>query len=281
MGARIPHASPFREPAQMILSPKLVWAIAPSLAAWVGYLLPVFVLELFGDRIVGPSTQLLYPSEKVRPIAPVSRKTQLIKGFSILFGPVNALSVLWNIFVFGNFIGHGPDITWFSFIRDFLLLNIIGDFGLYWGHRIQHEVPYLWKNIHTFHHSIHTPSPVTTLYIHPLDAFLQGSLPFIVAAIVVQPNPFVFSSYIAFRVMENVLNHSGADSLWLNVLCLKVLPLRCRVSHHDHHHKYSSYGSGAKNYGEQFWVWDWMFGTLARPLSRCDAAASGKEQKAT
>ena len=25
-------------------------------------------------------------------------------------------------------------------------------FGMYWAHRALHEVPYLWKNVHSIHH---------------------------------------------------------------------------------------------------------------------------------
>lgn len=40
------------------------------------------------------------------------------------------------------------------------------------GHRVQHEVAFLWK-FHAKHHAIDTPSPFSTLFIHPLDATLQ------------------------------------------------------------------------------------------------------------
>lgn len=47
----------------------------------------------------------------------------------------------------------------------FVLLQLIGDFFLYWGHRVQHDVPYLWKHFHSFHHSIGTPTPFSTICI--------------------------------------------------------------------------------------------------------------------
>ena len=33
---------------------------------------------------------------------------------------------------------------------------------------------------------------------------------------------------------------------------------------HDLHHYYSNYGTNSKNYGENFWLWDWAFGTLTK-----------------
>ena len=33
---------------------------------------------------------------------------------------------------------------------------------------------------------------------------------------------------------------------------------------HDAHHKYSNYAENAKNFGENFLLWDWAFGTLGK-----------------
>ena len=103
---------------------------------------------------------------------------------------------------------------------------------------------------------------MSTLYIDPIDKTIQGGIPLIVAALVVNPHPWVMALYAAVRVSENVLNHTGLDEGWVNVLSLKCLPLRASVSHHDRHHRFSSYSHNAKNFGEAFWVWDWAFGTL-------------------
>lgn len=43
------------------------------------------------------------------------------------------------------------------------------------GHRVQHEFAFLWK-FHAKHHAIDTPSPFSTLFIHPVDATLQVGL---------------------------------------------------------------------------------------------------------
>ena len=49
----------------------------------------------------------------------------------------------------------------------------------------------------------------------------------------------------------------------VDLLTLKILPLRARIAHHDYHHKFSCHAGSAKNYGEAFWIWDWVFGTRA------------------
>ena len=51
---------------------------------------------------------------------------------------------------------------------------------------------------------------------------LQGSLPFLLAAILVRPAPAVAYLFLAARLGENALNHSGLDSRLVDVLTLKV-----------------------------------------------------------
>jgi sterol desaturase/sphingolipid hydroxylase (fatty acid hydroxylase superfamily) len=110
---------------------------------------------------------------------------------------------------------------------------------------------------------------------------VQGAIPFAVAALVVRPDPGVLYIYIAARIAENALNHSGMDSPLLDLLTLKTLPFRAPAAFHDAHHKYCNHAYKASNYGESFWLWDWAFGTLC-PLSgqaaskaAADAAAVG------
>jgi sterol desaturase/sphingolipid hydroxylase (fatty acid hydroxylase superfamily) len=54
------------------------------------------------------------------------------------------------------------------------------------------------------------------------------------------------------------------DCFALDLLTLKFIPGRAKVKHHDRHHKFSNYEKNAKNFGENFWIWDWMFGTLSK-----------------
>ncbi len=35
-----------------------------------------------------------------------------------------------------------------------VIMELAGDFALYWGHRIQHESKYMWDNFHALHHTV-------------------------------------------------------------------------------------------------------------------------------
>ena len=56
-----------------------------------------------------------------------------------------------------------------------------------------------------------------------------------------RPHPLAAYAYIAYRVAENIVNHSGLDDSFLDVLFLKIHVLgRAKASHHDAHHKVGS-----------------------------------------
>jgi hypothetical protein len=57
----------------------------------------------------------------------------------------------------------------------------------------------------------------TTCALHP-----QGSLPILLAAVLVRPAPVLLYLFIAARLGENAVNHSGLDSTLIDVLTLKV-----------------------------------------------------------
>jgi len=119
----------------------------------------------------------------------------------------------------------------------------------------------LW-DYHKYHHLIDTPTAVSTACIDGLDATVQAGIPTMGAAVLMQPHPLTFCAYAYARVAENVLNHCGMEHWLLNLVFLKFLPGRAGVANHDAHHRYSNYAKNAKNFGENFWLWDWAFGTL-------------------
>lgn len=109
---------------------------------------------------------------------------------------------------------------------------------------------------------------------------MQGSLPLALAAVAVNPAPLLFYAFVACRVAENTLNHSGLADCWvLDMLTLKTLPLRAQVSFHDAHHRFCNHGGRATNFAESFIVWDWMAGTLL-PASLTGVSAAKMAAKA-
>ena len=260
--------------------PLVAWGVLPYLSINVGYWTTVLLLELL---LLNPAVRKrLIPRrggrwaavERVRREIPVA--AQLRSAAWVMAGPPAIGNALISAFLMPAVAGAAP---WPSSVARFaahlVLLELVGDYGLYWGHRIQHMVPYLWKHCHSLHHRISTPTPASTVFIDSTDATLQGGLPLILAAAVVRPHWLTFCAYVAVRIAENVCNHSGLDGAVVDVVTLRFLPGRARIKHHDHHHQYSNRGSG-RNFGEMFWLWDWAHGTLA--VSRSEAYPVGRDQ---
>ncbi|MEY2882970.1 MAG: hypothetical protein RL490_694 [Pseudomonadota bacterium] len=45
---------------------------------------------------------------------------------------------------------------------------IVGEIGFYWGHRLSHEIPFLWR-FHAVHHSAETLNFLVNTRAHPID----------------------------------------------------------------------------------------------------------------
>jgi len=198
-----------------------------------------------------------------RELKPLSHQTWVV--LDQLMGPGVWVNIMISAYLMPALIKNDPTIkpTGKELLLQFLALTVVGDFGLYWGHRIQHEFTSLWEKYHSIHHSVESPSPMSTGHIHSVDTTLQVGLPGLVAAILVQPHPLSYYLYSCTQTCEHVMNHSGLDDNLIDLLTLKFLPLRGNIAHHDYHHKFCGYAGRAKNFGETFWVWDWLFGTLA------------------
>jgi sterol desaturase/sphingolipid hydroxylase (fatty acid hydroxylase superfamily) len=195
----------------------LVWGVGPFLCFIIGFAPTALFFEWL---IMQPfASKYLINQEKSKSRTEALQETRKKIPFWVqlksccwtLFGPTTLFGVGIAAFIMPKLFGKTPSTlpSLYDFTVDLIMMELLGDFFLYWGHRVQHEYPYLWKNFHSLHHTIDTPSPISTLYIDSNDATLQGSLPMILAGMIIRPHPFTFYIYMILRVGENVLNHSG------------------------------------------------------------------------
>ena len=267
--------------------PWVAYGAGPVLAAGLGFVLPWLLLECLEatGMCTVASHGIQYRSDSSGGRAAAISKTQARHSWSAqlraslwtVLGPGAVFNACISALLLPHLFATPLDQlsltppTWGTFLLKFLLCHVIGDLGLYWGHRIQHENKWLWENCHSVHHQLPTPTAVSTAMIHPVDMTLQASLPTMLAAVAVQAHPITYAAYAFSRVAENTFNHCGLDAWVIDVLTFKILPGRASVAHHDAHHKYSGYVGNAKNYGEGFWVWDAIFGTARRVRERPEA----------
>lgn len=155
-----------------------------------------------------------------------------------------------------------------------LLATVVaGDFFIYWQHRIIHVVPLLWAS-HAIHHSAEemtifnyardSPFTIATRQIVSLIpvAFI-GQLEFhnkVIISITDKAAMALYFSYVVFQTINRFASHSNLNLTWGWVgSWIFVSPAMHRV----HHSQLPQHQD--KNFGNNFVVWDRLFGTYARP----------------
>jgi sterol desaturase/sphingolipid hydroxylase (fatty acid hydroxylase superfamily) len=145
---------------------------------------------------------------------------------------------------------------------------VVGEFGVYWGHRWMHEVPVLWR-FHAIHHSAEQMDWLVNTRAHPVDMIIPRVLGFVplYALGLAQPSisttdwavlAFVFISVLwGFFVHANLSWRFG----WLERLI-------ATPAFHHWHHTNDGPAYVNKNYAAMVPGVDWLFGTLYLPGRR-------------
>jgi sterol desaturase/sphingolipid hydroxylase (fatty acid hydroxylase superfamily) len=132
---------------------------------------------------------------------------------------------------------------------------LLSDFFVYWGHRLQHRVPFLWR-FHSIHHSAphldwlaaHREHPVDTVWtigLVNLPAFLLGF------------SPATLAGLVAFRGLWAIFIHSNVR--------VGLGPLRALVGSPELHHWHHARDRHAGNYANLSPLMDLAFGTYRCP----------------
>lgn len=125
----------------------------------------------------------------------------------------------------------------------------------YFMHRYMHINKFLYRHIHSKHHSLVVPYAYGALYNHPLEGLvldtIGGALSFLVSGMTPRTAIFFFS----FATIKTVDDHCG---LWLPGNLLHVF-FSNNCAYHDIHHQ--RYGN-KYNFSQPFFVtWDKFLGT--------------------
>lgn len=137
--------------------------------------------------------------------------------------------------------------------------SLMLDLMIYWAHRIEHEVPVLWR-IHAVHHSSRNLDGVAAFRNHPLDGvFAAPAFVFVLAAGI--PLKMV-GAFAALQFATGIFAH--ANVRW------RLRPLHKLVMTPDLHHWHHSNEMQAwnTNYATLLPLWDIVFGTYYMPADR-------------
>ncbi|MDP2388541.1 MAG: sterol desaturase family protein [Bacteroidota bacterium] len=132
---------------------------------------------------------------------------------------------------------------------------ILSDFIIYWGHRLQHKVGFLWR-FHKVHHSAEHLDWLAAHREHPLDSIYTVGLINLPAFILGFPLE-TLAGFIAFRGIWAIYIHSNVR--------LPIGPLRMFIGAPELHHWHHDLNRDAGNYANISPLMDIIFGTYVCP----------------
>ena len=132
---------------------------------------------------------------------------------------------------------------------------IFSDFLIYWGHRLQHNVDFLWR-FHKVHHSVKHLDWLAAHREHPLDSIYTIGLINLPAFILGFPLESI-AGVIAFRGIWAVYIHSNVR--------LPIGPLKMLIGAPELHHWHHDLDRSAGNYANISPIMDIIFGTYKCP----------------
>jgi sterol desaturase/sphingolipid hydroxylase (fatty acid hydroxylase superfamily) len=144
---------------------------------------------------------------------------------------------------------------------------IIGEFFLYWVHRLAHEWDILWR-FHAVHHSAPRLYFLNATRFHPVDLAISNFAPF-VPLMALGATAEVMALFSVTSAVHGFFQHAN--------LPMKLGPLNYFFSMaelHRWHHSPILEEANA-NYGQNLIVWDIVFGTRFLPKDREPPAKIG------
>jgi sterol desaturase/sphingolipid hydroxylase (fatty acid hydroxylase superfamily) len=132
---------------------------------------------------------------------------------------------------------------------------LLSDLLIYWGHRLQHRVGFLWR-FHAVHHSAEHLDWLAAHREHPLDTIYTVGLINLPAFVLGFPLE-TLAGLIAFRGLWAIYIHSNVR--------LPIGPLRWFVGAPELHHWHHDRDRDAGNYANISPLMDILFGTYRCP----------------
>jgi sterol desaturase/sphingolipid hydroxylase (fatty acid hydroxylase superfamily) len=139
----------------------------------------------------------------------------------------------------------------------FLEAVLIANVGGYFGHRLSHEIPFLWR-FHAVHHSSAQMDWLAAARVHPLDQIVTKSLT-LVPLYLMGFSKATFGAYVGLATLHAVFIHANVK--------FKFGKLRWWLGTPEFHHWHHSNEPQAfnRNFAGELPLLDWIFGTIYLP----------------
>lgn len=190
--------------------------------------------------------------------------------FNLLIGAFDVVLIFFTGIIFNKFI-NWAEANHIGLMNQFALNELIKivvefiliDLFMYWWHRANHELPFLWF-FHKFHHKDEKMSTSTVLRFHPgelIMSFLVKTVIFVLLGI--HSWIIIFYGIILFVVItfhhSNLFISDKVDFFLRNFIASPKM-------HRIHHSKIKSETNS--NYGSVFPYWDKIFRTYIKTPSK-------------
>jgi sterol desaturase/sphingolipid hydroxylase (fatty acid hydroxylase superfamily) len=138
------------------------------------------------------------------------------------------------------------------------LAVVIALVGNYWGHRLTHRVPFLWR-FHSVHHSIELMDWVAAGRLHPLgSAFTQAFT--VLPLVLLGYEPGVFAGVTVFVTLLAIFQHANVR--------LRFPVLRWVINTPEWHHWHHAIDDEARDKNFGLPLIDKLFGTAYLPKEK-------------
>jgi sterol desaturase/sphingolipid hydroxylase (fatty acid hydroxylase superfamily) len=170
-------------------------------------------------------------------------------------------AVVWLLTRFGGWIDHAMPtdfraaVARQSWALQAIEVILLSDLIIYWGHRLQHRVGFLWR-FHSIHHSAEHLDWLAAHREHPLDSIYTVGL-INLPALVLGFRLETLVGLIAFRGLWAIYIHSNVR--------LPLRPLRWLIGAPELHHWHHDRARDAGNYANISPIMDLLFGTYRCP----------------
>ena len=144
---------------------------------------------------------------------------------------------------------------YFSFALSLYLMMLLHDTWFFWTHWLLHRKP-LFKRFHWVHHLSTSPTPLTSISFHPVEAFLESL--FVPLSILLIPiHPYAWGIYWLWTFVMNAYGHSGLEFYPRKVAENLLTRFNGTSTYHYWHHQYVHC-----HYSLYFQWWDKLLGSL-------------------
>lgn len=148
-----------------------------------------------------------------------------------------------------------------------VVLVVLLDFLMYWLHRLQHSLDWLWLG-HKYHHSAQQLTVISWLRSHPLQEIFKAKTVLV-----------FFFGYVIFKhyfflcyALINMLAHSRLDTNYGFIGKYFLVSPRFHYQHH-------SINSCQVNFSTGLVIWDRIFGTYKEGAQSVHEVTCGLEEK--